>query len=260
MDAGCPGWPGPVCPRNSTWACFPGSSELSLPSGTTKKIRDVEAGESVMTSDSAGRIRATRVLGFLRKNMATRANYLTITTEDGHRLSLSGTHVTFIFDDRDGDEGGYKDVMARDVRIGDEMFVQDDETGGVKKTAVVQIEVEELEGAYVPVTDHGTLLVDGVYSSCYTNTRHSLAHLALAPARWMPSLFLLTNKEEEGESGIASLAKLTGYYLHKMGMLDNFHSNTLQNIKEGDRVEMSELQGVCPPAGQFWSDNQSYDE
>ena len=45
-----------------------------------------------------------------------------------------------------------------------------------------------ISGAYVPLTEHGTIIVDGVLASCYASFNHQLAHFFLAPLRWWPSL------------------------------------------------------------------------
>ena len=70
---------------------------------------------------------------------------------------------------------------------------------------MVKIEAEKLDGAYVyvPLTEHGTLLVDGVLASSYTNGPHDWAHVLITPARWLPSLFL---DDREGERVIATAA------------------------------------------------------
>lgn len=43
----------------------------------------------------------------------------------------------------------------------------------------------------MPLTQEGTLLVEGVYVSCYASYSHALAHDFLAPARAFPSLLRL---------------------------------------------------------------------
>merc|ERR1719187_1973809 len=108
----------------------------------------------------------------------------------------------------------FEDVMAKDVNIGDLVIVQDGDY--VNKSLVVKIEAEKLDGAYVPLTEHGTLLVDGVLASSYANGPHDVAHVLLTPARWLPSLFL---SGEEGERLFVTAAKHVGYHLHQLGLL-----------------------------------------
>ena len=69
---------------------------------------------------------------------------------------------------------------------------------------ITDILVHPKQGAYVPITDAGTLLVDGVLVSCYTNTDHWMAHAALAPLRWWPSL-LLDNEQTQDMEGLRTI-------------------------------------------------------
>ena len=73
------------------------------------------------------------------------------------------------------------DVMAKDVEIGDKVFVKH---GNEMVTSVVEkIEVTKMTGAYVPLTEHGTIVVDGVLTSCYADVPHDLANFITTPAR-----------------------------------------------------------------------------
>merc|ERR1711887_414124 len=202
--------------------CFPGSSLVKLSSGESRPMRDVETGDFVMTMVE-GRMTTTKVLGFVAKSVSASTEYLNIRTEDGRSLSISQTHVMFVSDPY----GNSKDVMAKDVNIGDRVMVQDGDH--VKKSVVVEIGLEAMVGAYVPVTEHGTLMVDDVLCSCYTNCDHPTVHLLFSPARWFPSLFLT---DTEGGTIYSRLGPHVGYYLHKIGMLNYFHSNTMQRARE----------------------------
>ena len=44
-------------------------------------------------------------------------------------------------------------------------------------------------GAYSPLTKEGTIIVDGVLSSCYAHSPdHDVAHFVLTPLRWFPDI------------------------------------------------------------------------
>jgi len=221
--------------------CFPGSSQVKLTTGESLSMDELKTGDSIMTIVN-GKMTATTVLGFLFKKYGN-GNYLTIHTEDGYKVSLSGTHVMFV--------NNYKDVMAEDVNIGDLVIVQYGDY--VNKSRVVKIEAEEQEGAYVPLTEHGNLLVDGVLCSCYANGPDVVAHVLMTPARWIPSLFL---DDREGERVIATAAKHFAYYLHKLGLLNYYHSIALQkdvvtksDLNTLEKKTLEEVVDTCPMDG-----------
>merc|ERR1712055_210479 len=199
------------------YPCFPGSSQVRLTTGDSRLMADLKTGDSIITIMD-GKLTSTKVLGFMYKKYGSGA-YLTIHTEDGNKVSLSGTHVMFV--------NNYEDVMAENVNIGDLVIIKDG--NNVTKSRVVNIEAGEEEGAYVPLTEHGTLLVDGVLCSSFANVPHGIAQLMAAPMRWFPSVFL---SEEEGERLFVTVAKHVGYYLHKLGLLNYYHSNALQKGAE----------------------------
>jgi len=198
-------------------SCFPGSSKVKLTTGESRTMTNLKTGDSIMTIVD-GKLTSTEVLGFLFKNYGSGA-YLTIHTKDGNKISLSGTHVMFVND--------YEDVLAEDVNIGDSVIIEVGEF--VNKSRVVKIEAEKLDGAYVPLTEQGTLLVDGVLCSSFANVPHGIAQLLAAPMRWFPSMFL---SDEEGERLFVTAAKHLGYYLNKLGLLNYYHSHALQKDEE----------------------------
>ncbi|KAK3879663.1 hypothetical protein Pcinc_015792, partial [Petrolisthes cinctipes] len=80
-------------------------------------------------------------------------------------------------------------VFGRDVGVGDVIFgVNGNE---LERTEVLEITHHVTRGAYVPLTKEGTLIVDGIYVSCYASYRHALAHRFLAPVRAFPALLHL---------------------------------------------------------------------
>ena len=133
----------------------------------------------------------TEVLGFLEKNTFFVGMYFRISLEDGRILSISSTHVMFI----QRKNKFIKDVFAKDIYIGDMVYAVYNRN--VELVRVMNITKTQMSGAYVPLTDTGTLIVDDVLVSCYTNTDHWLAHSVLAPFRWYPSLLFGNGLDEK---------------------------------------------------------------
>ncbi|XP_063864146.1 LOW QUALITY PROTEIN: indian hedgehog protein-like [Scylla paramamosain] len=167
-------------------ACFPAHARAATPAGTSTPMHHLRTGDQVLAVDSAGSVVASRVLGFLDRRPRETALYLTLRTARGHNLTLSPNHVLF----RTAPNASQPvSVFGGDVNVGDVIFSANQT--GVEPTEVVAIEYEVMQGAYVPLTKEGTLVVDGTFVSCYASYRHSLAHKFLAPARALPSLLRL---------------------------------------------------------------------
>ena len=43
-------------------------------------------------------------------------------------------------------------------------------------------------GAFVPLTMHGNILVDGVLASCYPSVHHDLANIGMKPVQLFPEI------------------------------------------------------------------------
>merc|ERR1712105_274521 len=102
----------------------------------------------------------------------------------------------------------------------------------------------------------GTLLVDGVLVSCYTNTDHWLAHTALVPLRWYPSL-LLDNEYSQDKEGLRTIPGM----VKELGKMLGLVTLDMSGYKETKTLPCSITEGstACgfPEAGtgsQCWAD------
>ena len=145
------------------------------------RVKELRVGNRILTLDHGVPV-TTVVLGFLEKKTLSKGIYLRISLKNGLTLSISPTHVMFVLTENNF----IKDVFAKDIFVGDVVYALNNRKGELVE--VVNITKIQMTGAYVPLTDTGTLIVDGVLVSCYTNTYHWLAHSILAPFRWLPNL------------------------------------------------------------------------
>ena len=74
-------------------------------------------------------------------------------------------------------------------------------------------------GVYVPLTAHGTLLVNDMYASCYAAVTHGLSHVALAPMRWFPAL-LDADPQRQGVRPYVQIVKRLAMHI----LPDNYKS------------------------------------
>ena len=149
------------------------------------KMKELRIGQSVMTLDKEGSPAVTTFLGWLHKDTTLEAEFLEITTEDGHKITLTPTHIIMV-------NSGMK--LASQVTIGDQLLSK---TGPV---VVLTIERVITRGVYSPLTTSSTVLVSGVLCSCFAATNHNniaqgmvtnyhiQAHTCFAPVRALPAL------------------------------------------------------------------------
>uniref|UniRef100_A0AAR2KAF2 Hedgehog protein n=1 Tax=Pygocentrus nattereri TaxID=42514 RepID=A0AAR2KAF2_PYGNA len=203
--------------------CFPGSATVQLEDGRTKLVRDLREGDRVLAADEQGRAAFSDFIMFMDREPRARRQFIVIeTAAPARRLTLTAAHLVLV---RNGNSSGSSPLMsarfASSVRPGHEVFVSEEkeqEDGRLRGARVTRVRTVELEreGAYAPVTAHGTVVVDRVLASCYAAVeQHRWAHWALAPARLSHAL-----GRERGMHWYArALLRVGTWLLHR----DSFH-------------------------------------
>jgi len=162
----------------------------------------LRAGDSVYSVDSNGDIVPDTILTFMDVRFDVIAgkqasrHFVSIETESGHLLRLTRNHlvhswkrgsVTF---NSSPTVATSTAIFAGKVQKGDYVFVSDlmaelPSNTTVRPTKVLKVDhVVTTSGAYAPLTNGGTILVEGTMTSCYAVFENDyLAHLIMAPAR-----------------------------------------------------------------------------
>ncbi|KAK8752022.1 hypothetical protein OTU49_011712, partial [Cherax quadricarinatus] len=167
-------------------SCFPAHARLPTPTGATTTMGHLRTGDQVLAVDESGKVVPTTILGFMDRRPREAALYVTLRTSMGHNLTLSPNHVLF----KSAPNSSHPvSVFGSDINIGDVIYSTNQT--GIHKTEIIAIDHEVTQGAYVPLTREGTLVVEGIVVSCYASYKHSLAHTFLAPARIFPALLYL---------------------------------------------------------------------
>ena len=86
-----------------------------------------------------------------------------------------------------------RSVYASQIKPGDYILVQVRQCKGPAFDEVTAVSAAERQGAFAPVTQEGTMIVDGVWVSCYADIAdHDLADYLMAPLksfyRWAPQM------------------------------------------------------------------------
>ncbi|XP_028323937.1 indian hedgehog signaling molecule a [Gouania willdenowi] len=164
--------------------CFPGGASVMVEGGGRKPIVALRPGERVLAW-SDGEPVFSEVMAFLDRNPQTLRLFHTLHTDSGARLSLTAAHLVFVAERNcsEGSEpGDLRAVFASDARPGQCVLVTEGGKGQLSR--ISRVSVEPSRGVFAPLTWQGTLVVDGVLSSCYAVLdQHSLAHRAFAPLR-----------------------------------------------------------------------------
>lgn len=95
---------------------------------------------------------------------------------NGRSISLTSTHLLNVL------ERGY--VSAGSIHVGERLRVYSAERHAFDELKVERIEFDMKTGFSAPLTQAGTILVNGVDSSCYAQVNsHFLADLSMAPLK-----------------------------------------------------------------------------
>ncbi|KAM6946096.1 indian hedgehog B protein-like [Aplochiton taeniatus] len=188
-----------------TGGCFPGDARVYLQSGASVLVRDLRPGDSVLAASGHSTLLYSHVVSFLDRQPAADKLFVMIGTASGARITLTAAHLLFVADGnctagsteglgngkRGGSEGGLRTVFASEVRLGHCMLTWPGRPGSTETqlSLVTSVGLRGSKGLYAPLTQQGTIVVDGVVASCYAAVDlPALAHWALAPLRLVYAL------------------------------------------------------------------------
>lgn len=176
--------PCPVCaqPRR---LCFPAVSRVTLESGESISMRQLNIGDRVSTLGTNGVTMYSEVIAFLHKETKTTAKFYNLKTNGEDIVRLSSQHLIFR---KKNITSPISAVFASEINIGDLLYVLNENVSTFQ--AVTKITMTTEIGVYAPLTRQGTLLVDGTLVSCYAHwPSHRAAHLFMAPLRAAYTLY-----------------------------------------------------------------------
>ncbi|XP_051880769.1 indian hedgehog protein-like [Pristis pectinata] len=200
-----------------TGGCFPGNASVLLEDGRRKKVSELQPGDRVQTVDQEGQIIFSTFMTFLdHEPEAVKIFHVLETQDPPRRLLLTAAHLVFVADNFTSDLGRFRPTFASEVRVGQYVYTADDTAQ--RPARVTGISLQADVGAYAPLTQHGTLVVNGMLASCFAAIEgHGLAQLAFAPLRLcyrLASIF--------GQSSPAVYQEGMHWYsqlLHRLGRL-----------------------------------------
>jgi len=191
--------------------CFPGSRRVTLSNGKKVSMKDLQTGDEVLTIDQAtGQTAFSPVYMWGHRDAETVSDFYEVSTESGSKLVLSTDHYMYV------SEGGCDGatfstattLSPRLVKVGQGAWVMKEDAPIC--SAITDIKKAEHKGLFNPMTLTGTIVVDGVIASCYSESHAfpiesnlravmsaenvarnapALHHAILAPARQLYNIF-----------------------------------------------------------------------
>ena len=159
--------------------CFAGGSLVETQHKGAIDISLLEKGDYLKSYDpQANKWIYSRFIAYLHQDSHIMAEYVSIRTSLNKTLLISPLHLMATQTSGGGGGGGdqIQFLFAKDLRINDMLVTEAGNARIVELTNVYE------RGAYAPLTESGTLLVDSVLASCYANTNwHAGAHLLFQP-------------------------------------------------------------------------------
>lgn len=177
--------------------CFMANDTVQFKDGSTQRMSELKLGDEVLAIDSHGQLIYSPVILFFHQTHNQMADFLTIQTEHGRTISLTPNHLIYFTRNNitktqdlsasfamNAHSGYYLYVTKQDLQIS-----SDADTTSLKAERITGITQHRSKGFYAPLTKHGTILVNDIFTSCYAHiNHHSIAHTCLAPIRWWHSL------------------------------------------------------------------------
>ena len=87
---------------------------------------------------------------------------------------------------------------ADQITIDDEVLIP--QNNEVTPTKVISVSSFAMQGAYVPLTMEGNIVVDGILASCYPSCYHDLGHTGMLPIQFFPTIMEWIFGEDNGPS------------------------------------------------------------
>ena len=171
--------------RNS---CFPGDATVIVDNGETKTMEQLRIGDKVLTQSTSGDLLYSKVIMFMdSKPDAVINNYIEIETDNPkRRIELTKKHL--ILKSENGQS--FEATFAENVKAGDIIKALSSNGTSLVTTMVRKIKWKRNYGAFAPLTEEGTVLVNGIMASCYALTEnHDMAHLSFLPWRAVNGIF-----------------------------------------------------------------------
>ncbi|KAL6060793.1 hypothetical protein QOT17_013270 [Balamuthia mandrillaris] len=190
--------------------CFPPFATVLLEEGRRIRMDQLQEGHRVQVLLEDGSLGFEPVVAMLHTSRAALTAYRTFHLQPSAgqkaHFTLSPGHNVYVLVRQQEEEGSKffsaEEVVearangrivatfAENVNAGDYLLWNNPESGNqLMAVRVEKVEESRQAGLYDPMTPSGTILVDNVLASVYSEFSPEIAHWVFAPLRWMTTLF-----------------------------------------------------------------------
>lgn len=181
-------------------ACFPSDAKVILKSGASKKMSELEIGDSVLVSKKV----FSKVFSFTHRDYNITYKFVRIFVEDSTYIDMSPGHYIYVNKEREVKE-------AQNVKIGEYLV----KTSG-ENLRVSSITNVWKSGLFNPHTMQGDISVNSFITTTYTDAVSDFAaHSMLLPLRFAFSYFNISTSIFEDSAVLSWILKYRTAYLHK---------------------------------------------
>ncbi|CAB9511247.1 expressed unknown protein [Seminavis robusta] len=135
--------------------CFSEEATVEQPGQAPTKMTELKIGDKILTANNEYQ----PIYAFAHNDATTYTEFLQIHTTSGNNpLEITSQHLVYV-------QGKDAPVTAGSIKVGDTLT----EAGQGGAAVVTKIDTVQRHGIYAPLTPDGTLVVDGIASSCYVS-------------------------------------------------------------------------------------------
>lgn len=196
--------------------CFPGRASVYVKGRGPVPVSDLCEGDLLLCGDAgSGQLLFSPFLGHMHKEVSTPASFVSVKAgaADGAPLLLSPEHLVFAASSTDAPLVA---VPASTLAQGQWILRVDPLCGSFRRAQVSEVAEVSDKGYYAPLTQCGTVVVEGALCSCYADalpatlpewfrrfaTTHQAMHQAVLPLRLASLVAAAPQKGAEAREGI----------------------------------------------------------
>uniref|UniRef100_A0A914PQM5 Uncharacterized protein n=1 Tax=Panagrolaimus davidi TaxID=227884 RepID=A0A914PQM5_9BILA len=165
------------------YLCFSADTLVKTIEGTKKRMDELNINDWILSGSSEnGEIGYSKVMSWIHRKPNFMAEFIKFTLANGKYLKISNKHYIYK-GNCENDEIAtspkkFQVVFAENVSIHDCLYTLNSKNELIE-TRISSIEMVQEKGIYAPLTETGTIIVNNIFASCYSNVDAKYLHYSL---------------------------------------------------------------------------------